>query len=129
MDAHWILYVADQSAAENFYAAVLGRKPRLSVAGMTEFELATGAVLGLMPESGICQLLGSRLPDPRAARGIPRSELYLIVDEPEAYWQRALRAGATELSPLLARDWGHRVAYCLDLDAHVLAFATHVAAG
>lgn len=27
------------------------------------------------------------------------------------------------LSPLSLRDWGHEVAYCLDPDRHVLAFA------
>jgi aminoglycoside 6'-N-acetyltransferase len=32
-------------------------------------------------------------------------------------------AGATELSPVLAREWGDDAGYCLDPDGHVLAFA------
>ncbi len=123
MKAHFILYVSDQARAAAFYAAVLALTPRLNVPGMTEFDLPGGAVLGLMPEAGIRRLLGSALPDPSAARGTPRAELYLAVEDPGAYLERAVAAGATELSPLLARDWGHVVAYCLDLDTHVVAFA------
>lgn len=123
MTAHFILYVADQKASAAFYAKVLGLKPRLDVPGMTEFELDGGAVLGLMPQAGIKRLLGDKLPDPAKAGGIPRAELYLIVDDPAGHHNRALANGAKELSPLLSRDWGHKAAYSLDLDGHVLAFA------
>lgn len=120
---HFILYVADQSASAHFYAQVLAQKPRLDVPGMTEFELPGGAVLGLMPEAGIRRLLGEGLPDPAAARGTPRAELYFRVDDPGAYHQRALDAGAREMSALAPRDWGDLAAYSLDRDGHVLAFA------
>jgi catechol 2,3-dioxygenase-like lactoylglutathione lyase family enzyme len=126
MIAHFILYVADQESSTQFYRAVLDREPRLHVPGMTEFVLSDGAILGLMPASGIKRLLGERLPDPSAAAGIPRAELYLVVDDPEGYHSRALKAGAKELSPLSLRDWGHQVAYSLDVDSHVIAFARKV---
>lgn len=90
---------------------------------MTEFDLGKGAVLGLMPEAGIMRLLGAALPDPAQAAGVPRSELYLLVSAAAAGHARALTAGARELSPLLQRDWGHKAAYSLDPDGHVLAFA------
>jgi uncharacterized protein len=122
--AHFILYVADQARSRSFYTAVLGVSPRLDVPGMTEYVLSTGAILGLMPEEGIRRLLGEALPDPSRSRGIPRSEVYLVVDRPAAYMERALAAGATELSPLQRRSWGHAAAYCLDPDAHVLVFAS-----
>jgi uncharacterized protein len=96
---------------------------QLDVPGMTEFALPGGAVLGLMPEASIRRLLGDKLPDPAAAGGAPRAELYLLVEDPGAYHARALAAGARELSPLQDRDWGHRAAYTLDPDGHVLAFA------
>jgi uncharacterized glyoxalase superfamily protein PhnB len=92
---------------------------------MTEFELPGGAILGLMPVSGIRKLLGEALPDPMAARGTPRAELYLLVEDPRALHSRALAAGARELSPVLPRDWGHLAGYSLDLDSHVLAFASY----
>jgi len=126
--AHFILYVADQSRSTAFYSAVLGLVPRLDVPGMTEFALPGGAILGLMPEAAIERLLGPSLPKPSAARGVPRAEIYVVVAEPATQHARALAAGAKELSPLSLRSWGHLVAYSLDPDGHVLAFATQAAA-
>lgn len=119
---NFILYVRDQAAATAFYRQLLG-EPSLDVPGMTEFLLGPGTVLGLMPEAGIRQLFGDAIADPAGGRGIPRSELYLRVDDPGAHHVRALQAGARELSPLAARDWGDEAAYSLDPDGHVLAFA------
>ena len=121
--AHFILYVADQAQSAGFYEAVLDAKPRLNVPGMTEFELAPGAVLGLMPEAGIKRLLGAGLPDPAQAAGVPRAELYLLVSKASDYHARAVGVGARELSPVTPRDWGHAVGYVLDPDGHVVAFA------
>jgi catechol 2,3-dioxygenase-like lactoylglutathione lyase family enzyme len=121
--SHFILYVADQARSAAFYATVLATDPRLDVPGMSEFLLPGGAILGLMPERGIRELLGQALPDPGLGRGIPRAELYLLVCDPDAFHQRALACGATELSPLRYRDWGHLATYALDPDGHVLAFA------
>lgn len=120
--AHLILYVRDQDASTTFYAHVLGREPTLRVPGMTEFTLATGSVLGLMPRDGIKRLLGEVISDPASA-SIPRAEVYLLVDDPGAWHARALAMGARELSPLRLRDWGHLAAYSMDADGHVLAFA------
>lgn len=122
--AHLILYVRDQRASSAFYRAVLAGEPTLDVPGMTEFALGPGTVLGLMPEAGIRRLLGDRLPDPTTAKGVPRAEVYLVVDDAAAYHARALAAGGVELSGLAERSWGHRVAYSLDPDGHVLAVAS-----
>ena len=124
---HLILYVSDQAAATTFWRAVLDCPPALDVPGMTEFALGAQTVLGLMPETGIRSLLGPALPDPAAARGIPRAEVYLVVPDPAAYHARARAAGATELSPLTRRSWGDDAAYCLDPDGHVVAFAARPA--
>lgn len=90
---------------------------------MMEFVLSDHTALGLMPAAGIKRLLGDRLPDPAQAAGTPRAELYLRVADPLDYHRRAIEAGATELSALQDRDWGDCVAYSLDFDGHVLAFA------
>ncbi len=121
--ALFVLYVRDQAASAAFYRRVFGREPVLDVPGMTEFDIARGARLGLMPEAGIRRLLGERLPDPSAASGTPRAELYLYVDDPAASHARALAAGASELSAPSLRDWGDLAAYALDPDGHVVAFA------
>jgi catechol 2,3-dioxygenase-like lactoylglutathione lyase family enzyme len=124
MKAHFILYVADQEASADFWRTVLDFEPSLHVPGMTEFAVGRDAILGLMPVAGIRRLLGDVLPDPGRAEGVPRAEVYLIVNDPAAFHARALRNGARELSPLLDRDWGHRAAYSLDREGHVIAFAS-----
>ncbi len=118
-----VLYVEDQARAAAFYRAALGREPTLDVPGMTEFELTATSSLGLMPEDGVKRLLGDALPDPAAARGVPRAELYLLVDDPVAALERAREAGAAILDDVRPRDWGDRAGYGLDPDGHVLAFA------
>jgi catechol 2,3-dioxygenase-like lactoylglutathione lyase family enzyme len=123
MNAIFILFVRDQERSAIFYASALGSAPVLDVPGMTEFSLFGSAGLGLMPETGIRRLLGPGLPDPATAHGTPRSELYLVVDDPAICHARALAAGGKELSPLTERPWGDLAAYCLDPDGHIVAFA------
>jgi catechol 2,3-dioxygenase-like lactoylglutathione lyase family enzyme len=122
MKALFILYVKDQEISTRFYKTVLDKEPALHVPGMTEFTLVDGSSLGLMPSQGIKRLLPG-LPDPEKADGVPRSEVYLTVSDAAVYHRRALAAGATELSSLSERPWGDIVAYSLDPDGHVLAFA------
>ncbi|KAA3597168.1 MAG: glyoxalase [Calditrichaeota bacterium] len=116
----FVLYVKDQQKSTEFYSRVLDEKPVLNVPGMTEFELGNRALLGLMPEKGMENLLGLKsIPNSNS----PKSEIYLIVENAEELHKRALDNGAKELSPLLPRDWGQKVAYSLDSDGYVLAFA------
>ena len=121
--AHLILYVQDQNRSAEFYSHVFDCQPTLNLPGMTEFTLSESCTLGLMPEAGIKRLLGDHLPDPTNGNGMPRAEIYLRVEDASAFHRRAIEAGAAELSPLADRDWGDRVAYSLDPDGHVLAFA------
>jgi uncharacterized protein len=123
MQAHLILYVEDQERSTAFYTSLLGYEPSLHVPGMTEFQLGSDAVLGLMPAAGIIRLLGGAIRDPREAAGIPRAELYLVTSSASGLHSRALELGARQLSPVQLRDWGHRVGYVADPDGHVLGFA------
>jgi hypothetical protein len=119
----FVFYVKDQELSKVFYEELLGYKPVLDVSGMTEFELMDHVILGLMPEEGIMRVLDNKIPNPAAANGIPRSELYLLVDEPEEYYYRLVAAGGTGISKTELRNWGDNVAYGSDLDGNVLAFA------
>lgn len=116
--AHFILYVRDQSRSTRFYQKVLGHAPRLEVAGMSEFELSGGSVLGLMPEEGAQRLLKIET-QPSSAR----CELYLVLADLHGALRRALEAGAVLLQPAEKREWGAHVAYLQDPDGHVLALA------
>ena len=126
MRAHFILYVTDQERSTSFYSRALGLSPTLDVPGMTEFTLATETIVGLMPEASVIKLFGDTVAMPSADPRPPRSELYLVVDDAEACHRRAVQAGGREISPFAERDWGHRAAYCVDPDGHVLAFAEEI---
>ncbi len=123
MHTIFILYVANQARSKEFYTKVLALEPSLDVPGMTEFVLSDGCKLGLMPEQGIAKILGDAVPDPASGSGIPRCELYLLVDDPQACYDRALHAGAKPVSSLLPRGWGDEAAYAADPDGHIIAFA------
>lgn len=118
-----ILYVADQQRSRIFYEKILFQKPTLDVPGMTEFQLTENFKLGLMPEKGIAKIITPHTPHPESGNGIPRCELYLIVDNPAETLELAVKAGAKKISKAETRDWGDTVAYCADLDGHIIAFA------
>ncbi len=122
----FILYVADQQRSTAFYSRVLKRDPVLHVPGMTEFMLSSHCKLGLMPEDGIARIITPVLPHPAQGSGIPRCELYLMVDDLDEVFRAAILADAKVLSPASDRDWGDRVAYVSDPDGHVLAFAVRI---
>jgi predicted enzyme related to lactoylglutathione lyase len=119
----FILYVQSQERSKLFYKSVLMKEPRLDVPGMTEFMLTDHSVLGLMPENGIAKILSEKTPHPSEGNGIPRNEIYLYVEDPENYYDRAIRAGGKEISKFEERNWGDSVAYCSDPDGHILAFS------
>ena len=118
-----ILYVADQQRSKDFYQNVLQQKPTLNVPGITEFTLNDHLKLGLMPEKGIAKIICPATRHPETGNGIPRCELYLIVEDPQKSVELAVNAGAKEISKTLTRDWGDQVSYCEDPDGHIIAFA------
>jgi hypothetical protein len=81
METEFILYVADQKKSKEFYEQVFEKAPALNVPGMTEFLLAPGIKLGLMPETGIAKIICPKMPLPSSGTGIPRCELYLKTDK------------------------------------------------
>lgn len=120
----FILYVADQKISRDFYCKILDKEPVLDVNGITEFLLSGECKLGLMPASGIKKILGNAVPNPETGNGIPRCELYLYVINIEECYNRAVKAGATEVSPVMLRNWGEKVGYLSDPDGHIIAFAS-----
>ncbi|MGZ5242786.1 MAG: VOC family protein [Bacteroidia bacterium] len=123
MEAIFILYVKDQQKSRDFYATVLQKEPVLDVPGMTEFQVNVYTKIGLMPEEGIEKILDGKTPSPSSGNGVPRCEIYLYVAEPEVFLERAIYAGATEISPYKLRDWEDHAGYVADPDGHVLVFA------
>lgn len=126
MQTEIILYVKDQRASALFYAELLNIKPVIDVPGMTEFQLNTNCKLGLMPEEGIAKIITPALPHPAGANGIPRCELYLMVDEISVYYERTKKLNAKIINEMAKRDWGDNVFYAADADGHVIAFAQKI---
>ena len=121
-EIEFILYVADQNRSKNFYAQLLQMKPVLDVPGMTEFKLAEGVKLGLMPENGIAKILQGKMPHPALGTGIPRCEWYLRVNGASEFITRGIQLGGKLIDELRDRDWGDRVGYISDRDGHIIAF-------
>lgn len=119
----FVIYVKNQEKSKVFYEKVLGCKPTLHVPGMTEFQLSDGVSLGMMPEEGIMRILENKIPNPKDANGVPRSEIYLFVNEPDEYYSKLVEAGGIGISKTELRNWGDYVAYGSDIDGHILAFA------
>jgi len=121
--AMFILFAADPLKSKIYYESVLGIKPVLDVPGMTEFRLGNQVKLGIMPGDGIAKILDGRIPNPNLIAGATRCELYLYVDHPDVYYERAVKAGGRGVSRGAIRNWGDYVAYCSDDDGNLIAFA------
>ena len=122
-EVEFIIYVADQEKSTEFYTKLLEKEPSLNVPGMTEFTLLDFVKLGIMPEKGIAKILFDKIPHPSKGNGIPRCELYLKVDNPQEYFERAIIQGGKEISKIKPRDWGDNVGYVSDPDGHIIAFS------
>jgi uncharacterized glyoxalase superfamily protein PhnB len=118
-----ILYVNDQQASAEFYTKLFRQNPDLNVPGITEFNLAKNCKLGLMPNKGIAKILSGKTPHPEQGNGIPRCELYFIVDNIELEFENATKIGAKLVCEIKDQDWGDRVCYFADIDGHIIAFA------
>ncbi len=121
-----IFYVEDQERSKLFYEKLFQSKAILNVPGMTEIQIENGFKLGLMPENGIAKIITPAAPHPSSGKGIPRCELYIHVQNIEEWVLRSISGGAKLISSPENRDWGDRVAYVMDPDAHILAFAKKI---
>ena len=122
----FILYVSDQSKSTEFYRRLLNSEPSLEVPGMTEFELSNSLKLGIMPENGIAKIIEEKTQHPSRGNGIPRCEIYLLVENLNPYYDRAKALNALVVSDTENRDWGHRVCYFSDPDGHIVAIAEEI---
>jgi PhnB protein len=62
---------------------------------------------------------------PPAERGGPTASVFLYVDDVDAVFDQATRAGATVTSPLEDMFWGDRFGTVTDPFGHVWSLATH----
>lgn len=118
-----ILYVKDQQKSTQFYEQLFRKSPVLNVPGMTEFIINNQCKLGLMPNDGIAKIITPALPHPNLGNGIPRCELYFIVENLKVEYENVKKLNTTIISEIEPRNWGDTAFYFSDLDGHVIAFA------
>jgi len=121
-----ILYVKDQQKSTEFYQNIFGKEPDLKVPGMTEFILNNFCKIGLMPNDGIAKIITPDLPHPNSGNGIPRCELYFIVENLQEEYENIKNLGVKIISKIEPRNWGDNAFYFSDLDGHVIAFAEKI---
>lgn len=118
-----ILYVNNQQESTAFYEKIFRKSADLNVLGMTEFILNDYCKLGLMPNDGIAKIITPLLPHPNLGNGIPRCELYFLVDDLQEEYQNVKKHGIKIISEIEERNWGDTAFYFSDLDGHMIAFA------
>lgn len=118
-----ILYVKDQQKSTQFYEQLFRKTADLNVPGMTEFILNDFCKLGLMPNDGIAKIITPTLPHPDLGNGIPRCELYFIVENLREEYNHIKKLNTTIISEAEPRNWGDTAFYFCDLEGHVIAFA------
>lgn len=117
-----ILAVSDLARAARFYGEAFGWPKGVDVPVYVEFTLPGGMRLGLYERNGFGRNVG-RVPARIPEGEVGATELYFYVESVAAAAAQLVRAGARELSPASARDWGDEAAYFADPDGNVLVVA------
>jgi predicted enzyme related to lactoylglutathione lyase len=115
-----IFAVDDVDIAARFYRDAFAWEETVTTAVYVEMSLPAGMRFGLYDRLGFARNVGEY---PLAGPGLTSSEIYIHVDNLDEACARLRRAGARELSPPRARDWGDVVAYFADPDKNVIAVA------
>jgi PhnB protein len=119
------LVTRDPNAAAAWYASVLGAEEtsRITLPGgqvMTielRFGDSTLAIADEFPDMGVVSPL---------TLGGTYGALHVAVDDADAVWNRALRAGATVFEPLHDAFWGERTGQFIDPFGHRWAVDQHL---
>ncbi len=123
---YFIIYVDDFDKTKLFYELLFNIKPEVDEPGMCEYKLPDGSTLGIMPSSSLAKLFGNKFVEQKDRRALPNVELYFLMNNGLEFHKRALQLGATEIRKVEEMDWGDKVAYSLNHDGHILAFAEKI---
>ena len=118
------LAVEDASKAIDFYKEAFGAEETIRMPG------PDGKVAHAELQIGDSKLmLSDPFPHsdvrPPAERGGPTASIFMYVDDVDATFEQAQRAGATVVSELEDMFWGDRFGTVADPFGHVWAMATH----
>ena len=118
------LAVEDASKAIDFYKEAFGAEETIRMSG------PDGSVAHAELQIGDSKLmLSDPFPHsdvrPPSERGGPTASIFMYVDDVDATFEQAQRAGATVVSELEDMFWGDRFGTVADPFGHVWAMATH----
>jgi uncharacterized glyoxalase superfamily protein PhnB len=119
----------DAHAAIGWLCEVFGFERHLVVDGEegtvvhAQLSFGTGMIMlgSVRPDTGY----GALLAQPDEIGGRQTQTIYLTVNDADAVHERALRAGATVVIPLVDEDYGGRGFTCRDPEAHVWSIGTY----
>lgn len=123
MKTHFIIYVENISKTKVFYELLFNITPIIDEPGMCEYKLPDGSLLGIMPNTSLEKLFGKNFEKQKNKKALPQTELYFLVDDALNFHNRAIQLGASEIRAFSQMDWGENVAYSINHDGHILAFA------
>ena len=119
--AYTILYVKDVAKTIEFYQKAFGFEQKMLTPEKDYGELVTGATTMAFASHELGQanfkegFLASRLE--QKPFGI---ELAFSTNEVEAYMQKAIEEGATELAEVVDKPWGQKVGYLRDINGFII---------
>ncbi|MGD9636767.1 MAG: VOC family protein [Lautropia sp.] len=122
-----IIYVPDVAASLSFFESAFGLKRRFLHESGTYGELDTGetTLAFAAHELGDVNFPGGhvRADESRQPLGV---EIALVTDDVPAAHLKAVRLGARELAPPVAKPWGQTVSYVRAPDGTLVEFCTAV---
>jgi predicted enzyme related to lactoylglutathione lyase len=123
---YFIIYVENLEKTKLFYELLFEKEPIVDEPGMCEFELPDGSTLGIMPNKSLEKLFGAKFRIEKNRRALPNVELYFLTEDALPFHKRAIKLGTTEIRKFSKMDWGDKVAYSINHDGHILAFAEKI---
>ncbi len=119
------LYIRGAAKALDFYKRAFGANVEVRMdgpdgkVGHAEFSVGKARVM-LADENAAMQALS---PDALAGTTV---SMYVYVDDVDAFFKRAVEAGATVLKPVANQFYGDRSCFLKDPFGHQWGFATHI---
>ena len=119
------LYIRGAAKALDFYARAFGAKELMRMDGpngtIGHAEIAVGKAQVMLADEN--PSMGIKSPDTLGGTSV---SMFVYVKDVDAFFKRALDAGAKELKPVADQFYGDRMGFLMDPFGHQWGFATHV---
>lgn len=121
---------ADAPAAIEWLSRAFGFEARLVVPGETEREVAHaqlvfGNSMLMIGSSGGHGDFDETQTSPAAAGGRVTASAYVLVEDVDAHYARAVAAGARVVTPPEDQPYGGRLYVCADPEGHIWSFGSY----